>query len=378
MDQFTFHSPTAIRFGPSCINDSGQAVGELGRRPLLVCDEFSVTRGLAGRVTGILESAGLAVTRYEKVIPNPTADVVDAGAAVAVENDCDVVVGLGGGSSMDTAKGIAVAATHEGDIWPYAIGDREITDATMPVVAVTTTSGTGSQCTMFSVITNPQTRQKPGMGSPHILPRVAVVDPELMCTMPPALTAVTGFDVFTHAVEALTSRAASPLSDMYAREAISLLAGSLPRAYRNGEDMQARSAMALADTCAGVAINHAVVTLGHVIAHVISGHFEDIAHGDALRSIYREVLALNASTLPDKHAWVAGRLMEGCEDILEAFDSFFAPMGFENRLAAKNLSDQQLRAIAEDTFTYMKAITELNPRDATVDDAMKILQRSLQ
>lgn len=288
-----------------------------------------------------------------------------------------IVIGLGGDSSIDTAKAVAVAATHEGPIWPYAIGEKSVTAATLPVVAITTTSGTGSQCTWFSVITNPKTNQKPGMGSPHILPRVAIVDPELMLSVPKGLTLVTGFDVFTHAVEAYTSNAASPLSDIFAEKAITLFAQNHPTAYSNGSDLEARSAMALADTCAGVAICHAVVSLGHVMAHVISGHFHDIPHGDALFSVYRGVLAHNASALPEKHAWIAGQLVPGCRDITVAFDKFFAPFTFENKLKAKKISQGKIDALAAETFTYMKGIADLNPAKADVADARRILTESL-
>jgi alcohol dehydrogenase len=240
-------------------------------------------------------------------------------------------------------------------------------------VAITTTSGTGSQCTCFSVITNPKTHQKPGMGAPHILPRVAIVDPELMLSVPPGLTLVTGFDVFTHAVEAYTSKASSPLSDLFAERAISLLAKNLPTAYANGSDLEARAAMALADTCSGIAICHAVVSLGHVMAHVISGHFHDIAHGDALYSVYRGVLEHNASSLPEKHAWVAGQLLPGCRDIVKAFDTFFAPFPFENKLKARKIGPEKIHELAADTFTYMKGIADLNPAKAEVADARRIL-----
>lgn len=374
MSVFSFHLPTKILFGRGSLSSVGQETAALGKRVMFVCDPFCVATGLADRVRANLEAAGLTVTLYDKVVPNPTTAVIDAGAEIARTQGCDVVVGLGGGSGMDTAKAVAVAARHEGGIWPYAMGEKEITAATLPVIAITTTSGTGSQCTMFSVITNPRTRQKPGMGSPHILPRVAIVDPELTRTMPPALTAMTAFDVFTHAVEAYTSNAATPFSDMYAQQAIRLLVKHLPAAYRDGANLDARGGMALADTYGGVAINHAVVSLGHVMAHVIGGHYENIAHGDALRSIYREVLRFNAAALPEKHAWIARKLKPGCENIVEAFDAFFEAYPFENRLAAVPLSAKKIDQLAAEVFTYMKGIVDLNPVEATPKDVVAILE----
>ena len=323
-----------------------------------------------------MKSAGVAVHRYVGVIPNPTVASIDAGATLAREAGCDVIIGLGGGSAMDTAKAIAVGATQSGSIWPYAIGEKPIPANTLPIVAITTTSGSGSHCTCFSVVTNPETHQKPGMGSPYILPRVAVVDPELMLTAPPGLTFATGFDVFCQGVEAYTSKVANPMSDLFAEKAIALAVQFLHRAYTNGKDLEARAGMALADTYAGIAISHAAVSLGHVIAHVLGGHYEEMPHGDALRAIYREVLRLNSAGLPEKHAYIASQLDPGSTDLVAAFDTFFARFPFENKLKAMSPSPDALQAMARETFTYMKAIVDLNPVPAKIEDVYQILSAS--
>lgn len=378
MQNFAFHAPTEIVFGAGTLNRLGEKCIALGRRALVVCDPFTVKCGLAARVEKLLTEAGVTVQIYDGVIPNPTVEAIDAGAALARKFDAGLVIGLGGGSAMDTAKGVAVGAVHEGTIWSYAMGEKAVTAATLPVVAVSTTSGTGSQCTCFAVISNHKTKQKPGMGSPHILPRVAVVDPELMLSMPEGLTVMTGFDVFCHAVEAYTSAVASPLSDMYAEKALMLVGRHLPVAYASGQNIIARSGMALADTCAGVAIAHAVVTLGHVMAHVIGGHYDDIPHGEALFSIYREVLAFNCGALPEKERFIARCIDPGNDDLLSAYDRFVGKFRFENRLKHKYQSDRELtKRLAADTFTYMKGITELNPVKAEVADVEAILSRSL-
>ncbi len=379
MTNLEFITPGKIVVGAGQLNQAGALMAGFGKKALIVCDGWTAANGLATRLGAILAKAGIASAVYAEVIPNPTAPLIDAGAAVAVKEGCDFVIGLGGGSSMDAAKGIAVAATHDGPIWGYAIGEQAITDKVLPIVAVTTTSGTGSQCTIFSVITNPVTKQKPGMGSPFIMPKLALVDPELMLTAPPQLTADTGFDVFCHAVEAYTSTLASELSDMYAEKALTLTGKFLKRCYADGGDLEARSAMALADTCAGIAICNAVVSLGHVMAHVISGHFGDIAHGDALHSIYREVLRFNSVALPAKHRYIANAIDPGNDDVVSAYDNFFGPFTFRNLLGMKFKANPGIiDRIAEETFTYMKGITELNPVAATVADARSILAASLR
>lgn len=376
---FEFRIPgNGIVFGSGKLSLVGEKAKKFGRNCLIACDPFCSKNGLAEKVQKLLEDQKVASLVYDKVIPNPTIGIIDAGASIARKEKCDFVIGLGGGSSIDTAKGIAVAAAHKGGVWQYAIGDAEITDKTLPVVAINTTSGTGSHCTCFSVISNNKTHQKPGMGSPYILPSLAIVDPELMLTVPKELTLITGFDVFSHAVEALTSKAASPVSDMLAEKAISLVVRHLPECHSNGQDIEARSGMALADTYSGIAISHAVVSLGHVMAHVISGHYPDIAHGDALYSIYREVLRFNAGALPEKHAYITKTLSPGSKDIVSAFDDFFRNFRFENRLKNKKPDVAKLEELAADTFTYMKGITELNPVEANEEDAKNILAASMK
>ena len=373
---FVFSLPNQLLFGVGKLLETGPAVAVLGKKALLVCGPNSIKNGVAERLEGSLKAAGVAVHRYVGVIPNPTVASVDEGARIAREKGCDVMIGLGGGSAMDTAKAIAVAATQDGSIWPYAIGEKPIPAATLPIVAITTTSGSGSHCTCFSVVTNPETHQKPGMGSPYILPRVAVVDPELMVSAPPGLTYATGFDAFCQGVEAYTSKLANPMSDLFAEKAIALAVQFLHRAYTNGQDLEARAGMALADTYAGIAISHAAVSLGHVIAHVLGGHYEAMPHGDALRAIYREVLRLNSAGLPEKHAYIANQLDTGSTDLVAAFDKYFAQFPFENQLKAMSPSPEALRAMANETFTYLKHIVDLNPVPANVEDAYRILSAS--
>jgi alcohol dehydrogenase len=325
-----------------------------------------------------MKSAGVASIIYGDVIPNPTVQVIDVGAELAIKNNCDFVIGLGGGSSMDTAKGIAVAATHEGSVWPYAMGEKDITSDTLPIAAISTTSGTGSQCTCFAVISNPDTKQKPGMGSLYVLPQLAIVDPELMLSAPPQLTINTGFDVFCHAVEAYTSTAASDLSDMYAEKALTLVRKYLERAYKNEDDLEARAGMALADTCAGVAICNGCVTLAHAMAHVISGHFCDIPHGDALYSIYSETLKFNSQAMTKKNKFIADSIDSGNDNVVSAFDNFFSKFEFSNILKAKfNKNPEIVDIIAKDTFTYMRGVAGLNPVAAEEQDARNILFTSL-
>jgi alcohol dehydrogenase len=372
---FEFSIPERIVFGPGKIDQVGTISADYGKKALLVSDPFCVTSGLAEKIIKNLAASKIDAVLFDEVVPNPTTTSIEKGIRKAKAGKCEFIIGLGGGSSIDTAKAVAVGASHPEPIWNYAI----VTNKTLPVIAITTTSGTGSHCTCFSVITNPETHQKPGMGSPYILPKVAIVDPELMLSMPKGLTAICGFDVFSHAVEAYTSNASSPMSDMYAEKAISLCAEYLPTCYKDGSNLEAREMMALADTCAGVAICHAVVSLAHVIAHVIGGHYPDIAHGDALFTIYKEILVFNskASAVKGKHAWISRSLGGSPDNIGCAFDKFFSTFGFERKLRSKRPDDAKIAMIAKETFTYMKGIADLNPVPANENDVILILKKSL-
>lgn len=372
-----FYQPTKIVLASGASKRAAELFAGLGKNGLIVCDPFVAQQGWAAELQAGLETQGIGAAVYDGVVPNPTASSIDAGAVIAKNQGADFVIGFGGGSSIDTAKAVAVAATHEGPIWPYAMGEKEITAATLPIAAITTTSGTGSQCTKFSVITNPETNQKPGMGSPFILPKVAIVDPELMRSLPVAITRVTGFDVFCHAVEAYTSSAASPLSDLYAEKAVVEFSRNFKRVLEDGNDLEARAGMALADTCAGIAINHAVVSLGHVFGHIIPAHYHDMSHGDALYSVYRAVLGFNATGLPEKHAWIANQLVPGCSDIVAAFDQVIASSGFQNKLKDIKIDESQIEKMVAEVFTYLAFALDLNPVRVTPEAARKVLVDSV-
>ena len=218
------------------------------------------------------------------------------------------------------------------------------------------------------------------MGSPYVLPQLAIVDPELMLSAPKQLTVNTGLDVFCHAVEAYTSTAASDLSDMYAEKALTLVGKHMETCCEEGRQFGSsfrnghwRILVQELQFCNGV------VTLAHVMAHVIGGHFSDIPHGDALYSIYSETLKFNSQALAEKHKFIANAIDPGNDDVVSAFEKFFGKFEFANKLKDKFQENPEIvNTIAEDTFTYMKGIAELNPVAATEEDAKNILSASLK
>jgi alcohol dehydrogenase class IV len=309
---FVYYSPVRLVFGWGRLEELGTETTKLGRRALVVTTGalFEQT-GLAARARRLLAGAGVEAYGFAAVSPNPTTEEIDAGAAEAAARGADVVIGLGGGSAIDAAKGIAVAAGHGRPIWSYAdpasragLGDRML-----PVVAVPTTAGTGSEVTQYIVVTHRASGRKPGIASSRTYPATAIVDPELTVGLPPAVTAASGFDAITHAIESYINRNAGPITDLYCREALRLAGGSLRAAFRDAGDREARTAMALAATLAGAAIAACRTTACHALAHAAGG-MHNLTHGEALAALtpptLRHLAAAGADRCADVAALLAG------------------------------------------------------------------------
>lgn len=289
MKNFNYFQPTEIRFGRGRLSEVGQAVARYGKRCLIVTVKSDkVFTPLFDRVKQYLKEAGVEYTHFDGVVPNPTTDSVTAGADMAKEFKADLVLGVGGGSSMDTAKAIAVEATHPGTAWDYLFFKTPATEKTLPIVVVSTTSGTGSQVTQVAVMTHTATKTKSAIFNSIVYPRVAIVDPELMATVPQHVTASTGFDVFCHAFESFIHVGASPYTDMMALQAIQIVVKYLPDVVEEGSNLKGREMMAWADTLAGLCIAQAGVTLPHGIGMTIGGQLPQVMHGETLALTYPE------------------------------------------------------------------------------------------
>lgn len=277
-----------ILFGAGARTRLGEVITELGAtRPLIVTDEFHAATGVAAALAALLPDAEVAV--FSGAVPDPTVSSVDTAVTAAREHGADAVIGLGGGSPLDTAKAVALLALRGGRMRDYR-APAVTTGASLPVAAIPTTAGSGSEATQFTIITDDSAdpAEKMLCAGPVFLPAVAVVDPELTASMPPRLTADTGVDALTHAVEAYVSRRATPLSDTFALRAITLVGGSLVAAYRDGSDAAARSDMMLASLLAGIAFSNASVALVHGMSRPIGAHF-GIAHGLSNALLFAEV-----------------------------------------------------------------------------------------
>jgi len=284
---FDFYNPTRILFG------SGKLC-ELGRQPMpgknamVLISNGKSTRanGYLDRTLRQLDAAGVGYAVFDGIMENPVKDAVMQGAAFARKNRCDFIVALGGGAVLDASTAISAMATNDGDLWDYVQGGtgkgRPLANAGLPVVTIATTSGTGSEINCWGVISNPETKEKIGFGDPRLVPVLAVVDPELMRTVPPAYTAYQGFDALFHNTEVMMSKGVNILSETIALSAIGHIARYLPHAVRDGNDLKAREHVAYGSTMAGITMQLTSTTAQHSMEHAMSAYHPNLPHGAGL------------------------------------------------------------------------------------------------
>lgn len=277
---FSYYGPTRLVFGRGVTAGAGGLVAGLGARSVLLVCGSGATRRSAGfaALAASLEAAGVRATTFDKVTPDPHAALVAEAADAIRSGALEAVVAYGGGSPIDCAKSAALAAANGGPILDYVRGKATPSRPALPIVAVTSTAGTGSEMSSAAVTTDQATGQKLGYTNESFFPRLAIVDPENHASMPAGVTAATGMDALTHAVESYLSLAANPLSDAVNLRVVSMIARSLARAYRDGSDLEARSGMAVASAIAGVAFSQTGLGMVHGFAHPV-GARHGVAHG---------------------------------------------------------------------------------------------------
>ena len=316
--EFSYFLPVNIQFGWNKVDSVADFVAPYGKKALIVTGRSSAKRsGLYDRVVAKLETAHIDHVLFDQVDANPLTTTALEGAALAKSESCDVVIAIGGGSIMDCAKGIAFMAVNEGDINDY-IFNRKTSDNALPLIVIPTTCGTGSEGNGFGVLTNPETGDKKSLRCNAIVPKVSIVDPAVMGTMPPHVLASVGFDALCHNIEAYTSKTAQPFTDALSYYAVTLLAQYLVPLYKhvkavaNGKPevlsekqlTKAWESVTLASTIGGMVINTAGVTLAHGMEHPASG-LKDITHGVGLAVIEPVVVEYTWSANPDKFGALA-------------------------------------------------------------------------
>ncbi len=393
MFEFKSYNPVRIVFGRNALDQIGELSKAYGKKAMIVTTgKLFEGTGLMGRIQKLLKDSGVESETYYDISSNPRTTEIDKAAEIAKNTGCDLVIGVGGGSGMDAAKGIAISSTHEGGLWKYCgVGEENknpiVANKVLPIFSVSTTSGTGSHVTPWAVFTNPETNEKPGMGGDFLFPKVAIVDPVLIISVPARLTAATGFDVLTHALEAYTSRLATPVTDLYAVEGMKLVGKYLVRAVKDGNDMEAREGMALADTFAGISLSMAEVTLCHAMAHAIGG-IVDAHHGEVLGIMSPNTIEFSMYSWPEKFKNV-GRFLRN-EAVLDNADINMELMvtlsevkkirqdiGITFGLSKAGVTEGHLEEIAKNTLYVTAGSVSNDARSANFEDIITLLKKSM-
>ncbi|MDG1959176.1 MAG: iron-containing alcohol dehydrogenase [Candidatus Binatia bacterium] len=293
--------------GEDATQELSRAIGRLGiQKVLIVTDKILVELGIVGQVAAKLEAAGVASVVYDGVEPNPTFDQIDAGRALLRSDTCGAVVAIGGGSPMDAAKVIAACGTNSKDPRKLA-GMMKIRKRPLPIFALPTTAGTGSEVTIVAVVSDTETHEKKQFIDPKLVPLMTALDPALMAGMPPHVTAATGVDALTHAVESFLSKTSNDQTETYIRMAIPLIFENLPRAFSNGDDLEARGAMAMASYYAGIAFTRTSVGYVHAIAHTFGARY-NTPHGLANAITLPHILKFSAPAANERLAALAAMI----------------------------------------------------------------------
>ena len=307
MNPFQYFFPTTLKFGNGLASQAGNLLKPLfSGKLLVVTDEGLVKSGVLEGFFASLRAADVDCDVFSGVEANPSTTVLERALAFLKDRDCTAVIGVGGGSSIDTAKGVAAMATNPGTILDYE-GYDKIPNAPLPLFAIPTTSGTGSECTASTVFTNKETLFKTVIVSPRLFPQLAILDAELTLKLPSAITAATGMDALTHAIESYVSKQANPVSQSMALGAIRLIGRSLRKAFYVGSDLAAREDMLLGSFLAGVAFSQSKLGNVHAISHTMGGVF-NIAHGIANAALLPYVIAFNVPACPERFREVAEAL----------------------------------------------------------------------
>lgn len=387
INKFTYYVPVKLIFGDGQLESVGEVAKAYGKKALVITTgDFFIKSGLITRLTAILKKSGVETFHYWNVSPNPLNTEIDEAAAFARKNGCEVCIGLGGGSAIDTAKGTAIALGHNRPIWDFCTGATAapITAKTFPIIAITTTSGTGSEGTQWSVITNKDIREKPGIGCDYTFAKVAIVDPELMASMPSKITASTGFDTLAHAIEAYTSTLATPITDLYCEQAIRIVGQYLRRAVKDGSDREARNRMAYANTLAGFSIAVGVVTVCHGLAHSIGG-VANTVHGESLAAMTPHTMRFSMRGNPDKFKKIGMFLRDEyvntgdnlLEDSVREVEYLIADIGLNKGLASQGVKESDIEVIADGVIRYMGGSIAIDPMNPGKKDLVAILKKSM-
>jgi len=380
---YGFYIPTVSLMGVGSSKETGEQVKALGgSKALLVTDKGIVATGMAEQIKTQVEAAGVEVVIFDGSEPNPTDKNVHDGLKMYQDEKCDTIITLGGGSSHDCGKGIGMVATNGGHIRDCE-GVNKTTKPMPPFVAINTTAGTASEMTRFCIITNTDTHVKMAIVDWRCTPNIAINDPVLMVGKPAGLTAATGMDALTHAVEAYVSTIATPVTDACAIKAIELVAEYLRPAVANGENLEARDKMAYAEFLAGMAFNNASLGYVHAMAHQLGG-FYNLPHGLCNAILLPAVCEFNTIANPQRFADIAVAMGENVEGLsvteaaqvgIASIRELSASIGIPAGLKDLNVKEEDLKVMAENAQKDACMLT--NPRKAKLEEVINIYKAAM-
>ncbi|MDK2806887.1 iron-containing alcohol dehydrogenase [Thermoanaerobacterium thermosaccharolyticum] len=384
---FTYFMPTEIIFGPGTLEKLA-TVQLPGKKALLVIGSGNSMRkhGYLDRVTSYLKQNNVDYVVYDKILPNPIADHVAEGAKLAKENGCDFVIGLGGGSTIDSSKAIAVMAKNPGDYWDYVSGGSgkgmEVKNGALPIVAIPTTAGTGTESDPWAVVTKTETNEKIGFGCKYTYPTLSIVDPELMVSIPPKFTAYQGMDAFFHSVEGYLATVNQPGSDVLALQSISLITENLPKAVEDGNNIEARTALAWASTAAGIVESLSSCISHHSMEHALSAYHPDIPHGAGLIMLSVSYFSFMASKVPDRFVDIAKAMGEDINgatkeeqamSFIKGLKKLIKNIGMEDlSLSGFGVKEDEVEKLAKNAMDTMGGLFQVDPYKLSLEEVMSI------
>ncbi len=379
-----FPVPTDIHFGFGVVRSLPERVRSFGsNRVFIVTDPGIRSAGILDSILTLFSQAGIGCDVYDEVKPDSGSSLIVEATERLMRSQAGVVLGIGGGSSLDTAKAVAMLATNPGSLLSYT-GLHRVKSRSLPVIAVPTTAGTGSEVSLWSVFTNDETGLKVAIGSFHIYPAVALCDPELSLDLPPGLTAATGMDALAHAIECYTNKACQPISSALALGAIELIGGNLRGAVLESHNRASRYAMLLGSTMAGIAMNPTRLGLAHALAMPLGSWDLRIPHGLAIAVTLPRVMRFNHTAAPDRFARVAEALGESTREIslsnaallaVEAVEKLSVDIGIPRGLGQCGLRSSHMERVVEEAMK--SGNVAVNPRPTTREELAGILEQSL-
>ncbi|MDC7219083.1 MAG: iron-containing alcohol dehydrogenase [Spirochaetales bacterium] len=381
---FNYFIPTRLIFGPGKLDELGTMELPGGKALVVLSAGTSMKKyGYLDRVVNLLKKNDVDSVIFDKILPNPIKDHVMKGAELARREQCDFVLGLGGGSSIDSAKSIALMAVNPGDYWDYVVNGtgkgQPVKKGVLPIVAITTTAGTGTEADPWTVITNRETTEKIGFGTDETYPFASIIDPELMLSVPSHLTAYQGFDAFFHAAEGVMSNIATPLSDAYALKSIELLTQWLPKAVTEGSDLEARTNVALANTISGLVESTSSCTSEHSMEHALSAFHPELPHGAGLIMLSLSYFTRFKEICPDRMALIGKAMGEeasadGCLTGLLKLQKSCAVDKL--KMSDYGITPEELPRLAQNAHEAMGGLFERDRKKLTVKNTEEIITKA--